>query len=152
MKMSHEQEKQKLSWFTFKVSKCEFLFLLLIIFKNSPETMKMSQGLQNKYEHYNTQQNWSPCRVLKISLNPFPAKAFVPLVKTASKNSRREVLLARSLHFQNITPVWSAWKVGIEARGHITSYRHAGPTLRRTSSDVIMAVNGLNSMWENATI
>ena len=29
--------------------------------------------------------------------------------------------------------------MGIESRGHTTSYRHAG----RTSSDVIMAVNGL---------
>ena len=34
--------------------------------------------------------------------------------------------------------------MGIEARGHTTSYRREGTTLRRTSSDVIMAVNGLN--------
>ena len=34
--------------------------------------------------------------------------------------------------------------MGIGARGHTTSYRHAGTTLRRISSDVIMAVNGLN--------
>ena len=33
--------------------------------------------------------------------------------------------------------------MGIEARGHTTSYRHEGTTLRRTSTDVIMAVNGL---------
>ena len=32
--------------------------------------------------------------------------------------------------------------MGIEARGHTTSCRHAGTTLPRTSSDVIMAVNG----------
>ena len=35
--------------------------------------------------------------------------------------------------------------MGIEARGHTTSYRHAGTTLRRTLSDVTMAGNGLNS-------
>ena len=34
--------------------------------------------------------------------------------------------------------------MGIGARGHTTSYRHAGTTLRRISSDVIIAVNGLN--------
>ena len=33
----------------------------------------------------------------------------------------------------------------IEARGHTTSYRRAGITLRRKSSDVIMAVNGLTA-------
>ena len=33
--------------------------------------------------------------------------------------------------------------MGMEARGHATPYRHVGTTLRRTSSDVIMAVNGL---------
>ena len=33
--------------------------------------------------------------------------------------------------------------MGIVARGHITSYRHVRTTLQRTSSDVIMAVNGL---------
>ena len=45
--------------------------------------------------------------------------------------------------FWNFTPFWSAWQVGIEARGHTMSYRHAGTTLQRTSSDVILAVNGL---------
>ena len=46
--------------------------------------------------------------------------------------------------FQNLCSIfWSAWQVGMEARGHTTSYRHAGTTLRRTSSDVVMAVNGL---------
>ena len=35
--------------------------------------------------------------------------------------------------------------MGIEARGHMTSYTHAGTTLGRTSSDIIMAVNGLSS-------
>ena len=33
--------------------------------------------------------------------------------------------------------------MGIEARGHMMSYRHAGTTLQRTSFDIIMAVNGL---------
>ena len=33
--------------------------------------------------------------------------------------------------------------MGTEARGHTTSYRHAGTILRRTSSDVMMAVTGL---------
>ena len=33
--------------------------------------------------------------------------------------------------------------MGIEARGHMTSYRHAGTILQMTSSDVIMTVNGL---------
>ena len=32
----------------------------------------------------------------------------------------------------------------IVAKGHTTSYRHAGTTLRRTSSDVIIGVNGLS--------
>ena len=78
------------------------------------------------------------------ALNPFPAKAFVPLVKIAFKNNLSEkFLLARSVGFENVTPVWKAWKVGIEARGHTTSYIYAGTTLRRTPSDVIMAVNGL---------
>ena len=77
--------------------------------------------------------------VQQTKLNPFPAKAFVPLVKIAL----REVLLARSVRLENVTLVWSAWKVGTEARGHTTSYRHAGTILRRTSSDVVMAANGL---------
>ena len=76
-------------------------------------------------------------------LNPFPAKAFVLVVKISSKNSLTEVLLARSVCFENFAPVWSAWQVGIEARGCTTSYGHAGTTLRKTSSDVTMAVNGL---------
>ena len=33
--------------------------------------------------------------------------------------------------------------MGIEARDHTTSYRLVGTTLRRTLTDVIMAVNGL---------
>ena len=35
--------------------------------------------------------------------------------------------------------------MGTEARGHTTSHGHTGTTLRGTSSDVIMAVNGLTS-------
>ena len=33
--------------------------------------------------------------------------------------------------------------MGTETRGHTTSYGHAGTTWRRTSSDIMMAVNGL---------
>ena len=53
-----------------------------------------------------------------------------------------EILLARSVCFENFAPVWSAWKVGIEARGQTTSYRHAGTTLAK---DITWRHNG--SEW-----
>ena len=48
--------------------------------------------------------------------------------------------------FRNLCSIfWSAWQVRIEARGHTTSYRQAGTILRRTLSDVIMAVEWFRS-------
>ena len=81
--------------------------------------------------------------------NPFPAKAVTPLVKIASKHSLSgkicwpAVFVSKPLFHFGVHD-----KVGIEARGHITSYIHAGTTLRRTSSDVIMVVSGLTEhLW-----
>ena len=77
------------------------------------------------------------------SLNPFPAKAFVPLVKITSQNSLSEkfcwpdVFVSKMLLLFRLHEKWK-----LKARGHTTPYRHAGTTLPRTSSDVLMTVNG----------
>ena len=56
--------------------------------------------------------------------------------------------MARSVCFENFAPVWSAWKVGIEARGHMTSYRHAGTTFAK---DIIWRHNGSEWVKKKAT-
>ena len=38
----------------------------------------------------------------------------------------------------------------LNKRGHTTSYRHAETTMRRTSSDIIVAVNGLRATWQQS--
>ena len=81
---------------------------------------------------------------LSANTTPFPAKAFVPLVNIASKNSLSEkfcwpeVFVSKTLLQFGVHE-----KRELKQRGHTTFYRHAGTALRWTSSDVIMAVNGL---------
>ena len=83
-------------------------------------------------------------------LNPFPAKVFVPLVKISSKNRLSqnfcwpEVFVSKTLLQFGVHEKWELRKEIIRRPTDMQE-----PLLQRTSSDVIMAVNGLTTAFES---
>ena len=77
-------------------------------------------------------------------LNPFPAKAFVPLVKIAFKNS-----LSQKFCWPEVFVSKTLLQFGVHEKWELKQEVIRRPTdmqerlLRRTSSNVITAVNGL---------